>query len=150
MTRRLFLMVLLGSLSAGACRRQKALTPPEIRLGRDVCSECGMIISERRFAAAAATANGDTTLFDDIGCLLAYRQKHSPAWAAIWVHDFESQTWMDASTARYLVSSGVRSPMGWGIAAFADPSMAEAQQHELGGELVTWDELLARPLQRPR
>jgi copper chaperone NosL len=109
-----------------------------------------MIVSEARYAAATATASGQTLVFDDIGCLLQYRQKHSAAWAAVWVHDYETQTWLRADSAWYLVSPAVHSPMGWGIAAFATEDAAQRRRGEPGGDVLDWNGLSARPLQRPR
>ncbi len=150
MRRRQLLLTFLVTLPLAACQRKRELSPPQIRYGRDTCAECGMILSDSRFAAAAATANGETYLFDDIGCLLIYRQKHQPAWAAHWVHDLDTQSWLPAESAWYLVSTNVRSPMGYGIAAFANQNAAQQRQTELGGDLLPWEQLLARPPQRPR
>ncbi|MFN3337257.1 MAG: nitrous oxide reductase accessory protein NosL [Thermomicrobium sp.] len=150
MTRRQLLVALLVTIPLAACQRQRELSPPQVRYGRDTCAECGMILSDARFAAAAATADGETVLFDDIGCLLIYRQKQSPSWAAIWVHDLDTQSWLQAENAWYLVSQGIRSPMGYGIAAFASQDAAQRRQTELGGDLFHWNELLARPPARPR
>lgn len=150
MTRRQLLALTLATLPLVACRRERTLTPPEIRYGRDSCAECGMIVSEARFAAAATTADGETLVFDDIGCLLRYRQKQAPQWAAVWVHDYQGEEWLRAEDAWYLVSTAVRSPMGWGIASFAQEDAARARQAELGGEVIRWETLLARPLERPR
>lgn len=149
MRRRAFL-VLLTAGTVVACRRRGALEPPEIRYGRDVCAECGMIISDPRFAAAAATADGETLIFDDIGDLLSYRAKHSPQWVAIWVHDYENEQWIRAEEAWYVASAAVRTPMDWGLAAFASEEAARRRQGEWGGQVVRWEELVARPLEHPR
>mgnify|MGYP005852889093 CR=1 FL=1 len=143
------ILLLLAVLLIGCGQESGRLEPPEIRYGRDTCAQCGMIISDPRFAAAAATADGTVTLFDDIGDLLAYRKANQPAWAAIWVHDYDTQEWLRAEDAWYLLGPGVRSPMGWGIAAFASEEAARARQGELGGELLRWEELLARELTHP-
>ena len=150
MTRRSVLALLLASLPALACRQQGAPTPPPIRYGRDVCADCGMIVSDPRFAAAAAPANGDPVVFDDIGCLLRYQEKRQPQWVAVWVHDYETEAWLEAQAAQYLVSPAIRSPMGYGIAAFSSPDAARARQTTLGGELLDWNALSARPIERPR
>ncbi len=149
MNRRQFLGLLALAALTGACARRAEPEPPNIRYGRDTCAECGMVISEDRFAAAAV-ADADPLLFDDIGCLLLYRQKHRPAWAAIWVHDYETRSWLGAESAWFLLSPQVRSPMGWGLAAFGDRTRAQARQADFGGEVLTWSELTSRPLTPPR
>ena len=143
------ILVLLAVFLIGCGRPDGRLEPPEIRYGRDVCAQCGMIVSDPRFAAAAATADGTMSIFDDIGDLLAYRKANQPDWAAIWVHDYDTQEWLRAEDAWYLLSPGIHSPMGWGIAAFASEDAARARQGELGGELLRWEELLARELPYP-
>ncbi len=150
MNRREFLGLLALAALAGACAHRTEPEPPDIRYGRDVCAECGMIIGDDRFAAAASVAGADPLLFDDIGCLLVYRQKRRPAWAAVWVHDYESRSWVRAEGAWFLLSPQVRSPMGWGLAAFADSTRARARQADLGGEVLTWAELETRNLTPPR
>lgn len=149
MTRRQLVMSLLLTGILAACRSERRLEPPEIRYGRDVCVECGMIISDPRFAAAAATRDGKTYIFDDIGDLLVYQQKHNPEWAAIWVNDFESQTWLEAEDAWYVRSPELRTPMDWGLAAFATEEAAKRRAQELGGEVLRGSELLCRPLEHP-
>ncbi len=144
-------LVLLGILLfLASCGQESGqLKPPEIRYGRDTCAQCGMIISDPRFAAAAATGDGTMSIFDDIGDLLAYRKKNRPEWAVIWVHDYNTQEWLRAEDAWYLLSPAIHSPMGWGIAAFASEEAARARQGELGGELLRWEELSSRELTLP-
>lgn len=143
------ILALLAVLLIGCSQQSGRLEPPETRYGRDTCAQCGMIISDPRFAAAAATADGTVTPFDDIGDLLAYRKANQPDWVAIWVHDYDTQEWLRAEDAWYLLAPGVHSPMGWGIAAFASEEAARARQGELGGELLRWEELLAREFPHP-
>lgn len=149
MTRR-NMLVLLASLPVFACRQRGASTPPEIRYGRDICAECGMIVSDPRFAAAAAPPNGDPVVFDDIGCLLRYREKRQPQWVAVWVHDYETEAWVEAQAAQYLVSPAIRSPMGYGIAAFSSVDAARNHQAASSGALLSWTDLAQRPVERPR
>jgi copper chaperone NosL len=148
--RREFLSLLALAVLTGACTPRAAPGPPNIRYGRDVCAECGMVISDGRFAAAASAAGDAPVLFDDIGCLVTYRQKRRPGWTAVWVHDYETCNWLRAETAWFLLSSEVRSPMGWGLAAFGDRGRARARQADLGGEVLSWAELETRPLTPPR
>lgn len=150
MNRREFLGLFMLAALAGACGRRGEPEPPNIRYGRDVCAECGMVIGDERFAAAASAAGGEPVLFDDIGCLAIYRQKRRPDWAAVWVHDYETRGWVRAESARFLLSSRIRSPMGWGLAAFGDEARARIRQGEVGGELLTWSELENRTLTPPR
>lgn len=125
------------------------LAPPDIAYGEDVCDQCGMIISDERFAAAAIveTAAGQTEArrFDDIGDMLAYR--HNPEVEVLrwWVHDHDSLEWIDARNATFVQSEAIGSPMGFGLAAFADAAVAEAKRTEWGGETFDFEALSGVP-----
>ncbi len=100
--------------------------PPEIAYGQDVCDRCNMIISEEKFAAAYWTEAGEARRFDDIGGMLAYVQDTGEEVATYWVHDVVTGEWLRADEATFVVDSGLATPMGFGVAACADPAQAEA------------------------
>jgi len=141
--RHLAALVLL-SIAASACANQaNAAGPPEIVLGRDLCVECGMLITEERFAAAYRF-EGEAYRFDDIGGMLLHGTESGELPAAgddAWVHDWESRAWMSADTAWYVVAPGLVTPMGYGLVAFADRAAADAYSIERGGEVFSWVEL---------
>lgn len=141
--RLLLALLVTASLSLSCGRGPDLSRPPEIRYGEDVCDQCRMIISEARFAAAYVTAAGDTRRFDDIGDMLAYMGDRHEDVAAIWVHDYETEAWLRAEEAHYVVSEHVHTPMGHGIVAFADDARAEAFAAEVGGQVAAWPELQA-------
>lgn len=117
--------------------------PPDIRYGEEVCAQCGMIISEARYAAAYVTAAGDVRLFDDVGGMLAYDAQNREELSVYWVHDFNTEKWLRADTAVYVLSDKLASPMGWGVAAFANMAGAEQFVAENEGIITTWRELRA-------
>ncbi len=135
------LLVLLW-LGVAACTRASGPRPPDIAYGKDPCAECGMIISDPRFAAAYVTRDGQARLFDDIGDMVVYHRKHSEDVAVFYVHDYETRAWIDATHAFFVSSPRVHSPMGYGLAAFSDRSRAEAFAREHGGEVKDWARLL--------
>ena len=135
------LALALGLLAG--CAGDDEARPPAIRYGQDV-SEHGMIISDPRFAAVALPERGGAVLFDDIGELLKYHQAHPQHYRALYVNDYLDQQWLRAEGAWYLQSRQIRSPMGWGLAAFADEPAARRVQGELGGRILAWAELQAR------
>lgn len=129
---------------AAACAPAGEPQPPEIALGHDVCDMCGMIISEARFATALLLADGRTLKFDDPGEMFAYhRLNPEPAARAWFVHDYRSEKWSRGEEAFYVSSPEIRSPMGYGIAAFAQRPAAEAFAHAIGGHLMTFEEAMA-------
>jgi hypothetical protein len=46
--------------SIAACRTGELTGPPDLRLGRDECAGCGMIISDGRCASAMLIQRGHT------------------------------------------------------------------------------------------
>jgi copper chaperone NosL len=143
-----FLVLLWGWLLAGCARGSAEPAPPEIRYGEDICQECQMIISDPRFAAGYAYEIGpgryQSLAFDDIGDMLAHAARHPEHAVVAWyVHDYHSQEWLDATQAIYVRSSALHTPMGHGLAAFADPAAAQALAAERGGTVLTWEELTA-------
>jgi copper chaperone NosL len=142
----LFFFLLL-TLLAGACAPQASQpSAPEIHYGEDMCSDCGMIINDPRFAAAYAANEGEgayqTYIFDDIGDMLHHMQENltlvGEGW---WVHDYHSEEWIDATKAYFVVSEGIKSPMNHGLAAFATQAAAEEFAGPLGGQVFDWDKV---------
>lgn len=118
-------LIWLASLAfiVTGCNRQTALVPPKIHYGLETCADCGMIINDPHYAAALAwrlAPDGptQTAVFDDIGCLLAWRHRHAGVQiAALWVKDVRTATWLDATSAIYVKSARLQTPMGWGVVA---------------------------------
>jgi len=89
------------------------------------CSECGMTCD----VAAKFTSRliqGDKTLyFCDIGDLFSYLKRKKPPTTRVEVKDYNTGQWIDAHKAYYVHSEKkFKTPMGWGIAAFADKGKA--------------------------
>jgi copper chaperone NosL len=109
-----------------ACQAQfDSSQPPEIFYGEDLCVECGMIISDPRFAAAYYTTDGKAKIFDDIGGMAVHHTEHQEQIAQFWVHDFDSEEWVKADQAYFVISDKVHSPMDYGIVAFAKETRAQ-------------------------
>jgi copper chaperone NosL len=114
---------------------------PEIVYGQDVCDECGMIINEARFAASYVTTTGEVRRFDDIGNMLFYVHKHREDVHVYWVHDFNSEEWINAEKATLVLNPDLITPMAWSLAAFATEADAEAYVTEFGGTISNFAEL---------
>lgn len=128
---------------AGCGEDTKADEPPKINYGVDVCSRCGMIISEERYASGIVDEDGDALIFDDAGEMIFMLQEEGVNDRRVWVHDAESLEWIDGTEAYYVVSMDVVTPMGTGVTAFAEESDAEAFAAENQGTVMTWDEMLS-------
>ena len=134
-----FAIAALFLLLLAACQSEVSLEePPEIIYGQDVCEECGMIINEARYAASYVTTTGEVRRFDDIGGMLAHDHKMQEEVHIYWVHDRNSEAWLNAEKATFILSRGLVTPMGWGVAAFAQAADAEAYVADNEGVVTTF------------
>jgi copper chaperone NosL len=145
---------LLSPFALAACNRRDMSGPPNLRLGRSECAECGMIINEDRFSGGMTVERDgavEPLLFDDIGCMLDYMHDHPELRVgAAYVHDHATRAWVAAGEAVFLCSDETKlaTPMGSGIAAFAAKAVAEEAQRTLGGDLLDYPGLA--PARRAR
>ena len=131
------------ALFLAACGGDGPSGPPDIDYGRDVCTDCNMIISEPRFAAAFREESGEEALFDDIGDLVRYgHQKGVLADVRAWVHDYDDESWIDAADA-WFVKSDIQTPMASGLVAFAKEDDATTFASDHDGEVFRWTHLVA-------
>ncbi len=100
-----------------------------------------MIISEARFAAAYVTEEGETRRFDDIGGMLEYANEEGEEVAVFWVHDYETEAWLKAEDATFVMKDDLVTPMGFGIIAFETRERAAAWSGEEGGMVMTFEAL---------
>jgi len=149
MNRRIGLIVLSLTLGlvAAACGTADASGPPDINYGRDICVQCGMIISEARFAAAYELADGTDKAFDDVGGLLVHARSTGDALdpATTWVHDFETEEWVAVGAAYFVPTLSITSPMGHSIVSFSDQARAAAFATDVGGEVILWETVVDLP-----
>lgn len=125
--------------------------PPNIEYGVDM-AEMGMPVVDPRYTVAILPeGEEDWILFDDVGEFLKYMTtRDGMTYDAMWVHDFNDESWVSAEEAWYLESRELTSsPMGWGVATFKDEESALAAQEEFGGELYTWETVLDETWDRP-
>jgi copper chaperone NosL len=140
----LILWIALAAL-AGCKPQPEGPQPPEIRYGQDSCSACGMVIDEARFAAATLLVSGAYLKFDDAGEMLKYHMDHPEDQVAAWfVHDYPSEEWIRGEQAYFVKSLDLQTPMGSGIAAFADQAAAESFAAERNGEVYSLDKIRAQ------
>ena len=125
-------------LLAGCGANSSLEEPPTIRYGEDLCDECGMIISETRYSASYVTNTGEVRHFDDLGSMLAYDARHQEPVHFYWVHDFASEAWVKASEATFVTGDDLRTPMSWGLIAFASQADAEQFAGDNNGTTLTW------------
>lgn len=121
------------ALLLSACGGVDRNAPPRLAAGHDACLECGMIISELRFASGYVDSEGTSHGFDDLGCLARYEAHRRDAPATIWVMDFKKREWIRAADAWFVHSGAARTPMGYGIVALGDSTDAARLAGHDGG-----------------
>jgi nitrous oxide reductase accessory protein NosL len=139
--------LLLPALLVAACGGG-APEPVELLLDEEECSLCRMAVSRRPFAAEAVTPAGSVHFFDDIGCLARWTvEQPPPPGTALFVVDYATGVWLDATAARYVRAERLETPMASGLAAFASAERAAAEASNLGGRVVDWAAVVgeARP-----
>jgi copper chaperone NosL len=135
-------LALLLALVLGGC----AKGPDVVHWGVEECAHCQMMISDERFAGQVVDRRGKTYKFDALECMADWVNRGGIAAAdihSVWVAN-GPDAWTPVEDASFLHSDGIRSPMGGGYIAFADAAAAVELQAELGGQFLTWTDVLAR------
>ncbi|GAB4388931.1 MAG: hypothetical protein Kow0025_11190 [Thermodesulfovibrionales bacterium] len=102
------------------------------------CYECGMKVDPGSPYAAEIVAGGELLPFCDIGDMLVRYHKMENKPEGVYVRDQESGRWIDARQASFVRdAAGIKTPMGWGIAAF---ETAEAAAEK--GAAMTFEDAL--------
>jgi copper chaperone NosL len=145
------LLAAASVMRVAGCGRGDLTGPPELRLGRDQCAECGMLISDDRFAAAALVERRgvrEHDLYDDIGCLLDHGRRGQDGGRVVerFVRDAGTREWIAAADAIFVLADPdrLRTPMGSGIAAYSSRARAEAARGQASGALLNFDSLSAQ------
>jgi nitrous oxide reductase accessory protein NosL len=140
-------LILALAVVASACATAEASGPPDIKYGRDICIQCGMIVSEAKFAAAYTTPDGEKLAFDDTGDLLLYQRSTGDPIDPLeaWVHDYETEEWVTVADAFFVPTESVTTPMGHGIISFSDRARAEAFAADVDGEVILWEVVVTLP-----
>ncbi|GAB5537260.1 MAG: hypothetical protein Rubg2KO_35090 [Rubricoccaceae bacterium] len=129
--------------------------PRAIRYGEDVGAHCKMTVSDARFGSELLTTTGKVHVFDAVECLANYVLAHdelADQTHSLWVTAYDAPgELISLDSAFFIHSPEVQSPMGGGLAAFGPGTTHEDALRQLGGEVLTWAdvlELASRPVQR--
>jgi len=143
-----FVVAIVGGFTiagAAGCDQTPTDGPPVLRLGRDLCAECGMSVMEDRCSAATLVDRDDGRghlIFDDIGCMLDHESGGAtPPPIARFVRVHATGEWIAAERATYLMSEGIRTPMDSWLIACATVEAAEESRRQHGGVVLPWSEL---------
>lgn len=133
----IFLALISGMLAS--CE----VEPQPINYGSDNCQFCKMTIVDKQHASQIVTTKGRAYKFDAIECMLHYHQDNPEQEVGLWlISDFNNPgNLIDATSATYLVSEQISSPMGANLSGFNSEEAAVEAQNEYTGELFSWKNL---------
>jgi len=143
---RIGVTVLMAGVVLSGCRSENDDGPPDIRYGDSICAECGMIISDERYATATMVQGDrriESYVFDDFNCQLIYESEHTDLVIVDrWCHDFESSAWMQTGEAWFVESEDLHTPMASGIVSFKELADAKELSESIGGSVSRYAGLL--------
>lgn len=116
--------------------------------GAHACKKCDMKFSDADKKFSVTVSQGiEFSEFDDIGCAMvwkygecAMRQDAFDNYAV--AHDYETGEQVPVQKALFVVESGVKTPMGYGVIAFKTKEQAEKLVAELKkGKVIKYADL---------
>jgi hypothetical protein len=109
--------LVLAAGFAWAVVRSQALPdgPRPVVWDRQPCAECGMSVSDPRFACQLQTEAGDVLDFDDPGCLFRHLVTETAPVHALYFHADEGDRWLARDEVAFVPVP--HSPMGYDLAA---------------------------------
>ncbi|MGB5356078.1 MAG: nitrous oxide reductase accessory protein NosL, partial [Eudoraea sp.] len=118
-------------------------SPKPVSNGADSCHLCKMTIVDKQHAAQFMTKKGRSYAFDAAECMLNHLNEIDRNTVALFlINDYNSPgEFIDATTASYLISQNIPSPMGEYLTAFNDQGAAEKAQAANEGEVFSWEEI---------
>lgn len=132
------------ALLFGSCT---SASDPSIDFGIAECAYCRMNVMDRQFGSAIVTKAGRTYAFDSPECMVQHvaegriAEEQVAGW---WVCDHaHAGTLIDATTAHYLHSPALQSPMNGNVAAFASDADRESAWKAHAGERLDWPAMRA-------
>lgn len=119
------------------------VAPSKIEYGKDACHFCKMTIVEQTHAAQIVTKKGKPFKYDAIECMLNdLTERNTSDIEYFLVTDYLSPAKLiDAKKAVYLISKGIKSPMGANLSAFETKEKANKYVTVTDDQLYNWSEI---------
>ncbi|MDR0769793.1 MAG: hypothetical protein LBE75_01140 [Burkholderiales bacterium] len=109
---------------------ETGVKPREAKWGQDKCARCAMALKDPLNSAQIVNPEtGETFMFDDLGCAVAWLDDKNPAWrskAVIYVNDATDGAWLKMDEA--ILANPYPTPMSYGIAAFRNKEKVGADK----------------------
>ena len=117
--------------------------PVAINYGVDACHFCKMTIVDKQHASQVVTIKGKAYKYDAIECMMNDLARWDrPEVKYRLAADYNNPgTLIDATTASYLLSESIPSPMGEFLSAFSSDSARDRILDTNDGEALNWSDL---------
>ena len=112
-----------------------------IVFGKDACAECKITIVDPKFGGEIVTKKGRIYKFDDPHCMAGFLKRRGVELdnihQTLFVDYNDHNNLIKVTSAEFVVSSELKSPMSGNAAAFKDASTAKKKSEEMEGSKVT-------------
>jgi copper chaperone NosL len=130
------LLLFLTSCSSG---------PEPFKLGSDICQGCKMGIADPKFGGEIVTKKGKVYKFDDAICMVRFLKsgavQESEIKNSVVINFQKTNDFIKAEQGFFYEDTGLKSPMGGNVAAFANKQAAENYANSKDGRIIGWDEV---------
>jgi copper chaperone NosL len=144
MSRIIFGLAAVVSLFLISCSTE----PQPLIYGTDICHFCKMTLMDKKFGAELVTKKGKVYKFDDMNCFLNFYNSGAEAtenFKHTLVIDFlNNGKLIDATSAFYIKSPEIRSPMNGQVAAFETKASMDKFKKEWKGIYLAWGEVITQ------
>lgn len=128
------LVVMLGSCATSE--------PEPVKINVDNCEYCKMTIADLHFASEFITEKGRVYKFDDLKCMVSYKNENSISNATYFVSDYSKpENLIKAVNAVFVTGEKVQSPMNGNVAAFSQKADAEKFAQEKQATVADWEQV---------
>ena len=119
------------------------VSPKPIDYGHVACHYCSMTIVDKQHAAQLVTTKGKVFNFDAVECMMNQLKDMDESTISLFLaNDFDRPgELIDATSATYLISENIPSPMGAYLSAFEEEGAAHQALDANGGQLLSWSQL---------
>ncbi len=146
----LLIVAIIAILFISLSKKEKMITvytenyaqkPLPLKLHHLQDPQCAMVVESETYATQVAAKDGKTWIFDDIGCMVLWLDKHKfDSTPKLWVHTIDSNEWIEADMAYYHL--GKHTPMHHGFGAYKRKkegylTFSEVRDRILRGEDLT-------------
>ena len=128
--------ILILIVNIASCK----VEPEQINYGKEACYYCSMTIVDHQHASELVTTKGKVYKYDAIECLINdIKDRDTTSLGLLLVSDYSNPgNLIPATSATFIISEEIPSPMGAFLSAFSNKEAAELIKSERGGSLYNW------------